>query len=394
MFYGKKYSHNIRYANTSCHNSVLEVYYPIDKSFSGMGGKIMSVEYKKETEAIDTEKTLQLLNDVLPDFCRIYYNEREIRLSPKTQYDYACKMKIFLEYLHNNNSYFAKKTIKEITIDDMAKLTQEDFTEFVSWLLKQNAVRSSEKIKRKNSKSTAENYLASLSSYMAFLAKKKFIPQNPLYGIDREKKKTKPIIYLREDDRTDFVNTVNTGTGLSNRQKAAWERNNLRDTCMMMILLDTGIRVSELVGLDIYDVDLKHFKLSVQRKGDKPDNVYYSDTVADILIEYLALRKQLYQPADDEYALFLVGIGKYKGTRISVRSVELMVKKFARAAGVSDWHKITPHKLRSTYAMAMLKATGNQAIVQEQLGHENVATTALYSRGTEEDKIENRNNIF
>jgi len=352
----------------------------------------MAKDYKEKEKAMYREKTLMLLEE-LPDFCSKYYKERELRLAERSQYNYAFKMKHFLEYLVINHSNFIGKSIKTITINDIATLKQEDFSDFTSWLLRQPSYKNSSKIQY-NSKTTADNYLASLSSYMSFFVKKELISKNPLIGIDREKKKRKPIIHLQEDDRNDFMDAVSSGTGLTKKQLDSWKNNNLRDTCMMVILLDTGIRVSELVGLNVEDVDLKHYKLNVQRKGDKNDNVYFSDTTADWLIEYLEQRKPMYHPVDNEHALFLVGIGKYKGERISIRAVERMVKKFAKAACIPNWEQITPHKLRSTYAMSMLAAIGNPAIVQEQLGHENPGTTALYARGTEKDKEANRNQIF
>ena len=352
------------------------------------------MSYKEQRNAIDREKTEYLLSEILPRFCRKYHDDRVLRLSAKTQYNYASKMRIFLEYLHDHSPYFNKKAVRDITLDDIALLTKDDFLEFIAWLLNQKACRNSTKTLRKNSKSTADNYLACLSSYMSYFFRNEMLPKNPLIGIDREKKQVKPIIHLRDDERMNYLDAVCTGSGLSNRQKSHWDKNKLRESCMMLVLIDTGIRVSELVGLDIDDVDLDHFKLSIHRKGNKLDNAYFSDTTADILAEYLAARQESPVQDKNERALFLVSVGKYKGTRLGVRSVEKIVKKYASAAGIADFNKITPHKLRSTYAMAMLHATGNPAIVQEQLGHENISTTSLYSRGTEKDKIENRNAIF
>lgn len=353
----------------------------------------MATSYKEQVKALYQEKTGHLLKG-LPDFCRKYHDDRALRLSAKTQYDYASKMKVFLEYLHGSNPQLAVKEVKEITMEDLSMLTEDDFSEFVAWMLRQPAFRNSGTRQEKNRPATADNYLACLSSYLSFFCRNGMLARNPLLGIDRRKKTKRPIIYLRDDERNDYLNTVYTGAGLTSRQKSAWDRSKLRETCMVQILVDTGIRVSELVGLDIGDVDLKHFKLSVQRKGDKTDNVYFSDTTADLLTEYMELRRSMPTGSRNEQALFLVGTGKYRGTRLGVRSVEKMVKKYAQAAGIPEYQKITPHKLRSTYAMAMLHATGNEMIVKEQLGHENVATTALYSTGTEKDKIENRNALF
>ena len=350
--------------------------------------------YKEETKLMHQQKVEQLLDDELPSFCKLYYDARFIRLASKTQLDYASKMKIFLEFLHDNNSYFGKRPIKEYTIDDLALLTVRDFEEFSRWILKQKKHKNSKKHKDTNQKGTVENYMACLSSYFSFFVKEELLPKNPILAIERVKKQKRPIIYLQADDRGDFMNVVTTGIGLTKKQKAAWDKTKLRETCMMQLLMDTGIRISELVGLDISDVDLKHCMLSIERKGDKPDHAYFSDSTADLLTEYIEYRKTMYVQNKEEDALFLVSQGKYRGTRLSVRSVQVIVKKFAQSAHVTDAKKITPHKLRSTYAMSMLETTQNPAIVQQQLGHENISTTVLYASGTEDDKKKNRNNIF
>ena len=129
---------------------------------------------------------------------------------------------------------------------------------------------------------------------------------------------------------------------MSGKEKIRDKSNSaIRDATILMVLFDTGIRVSELVGLDLDDIDFKHHSLKVVRKGNKEDSVNFSDATEELLKGYLEERKT-YQPVDDEYALFLVSIGKYKGERISVRSVEKLVKKYAMASGVPNASKISP----------------------------------------------------
>lgn len=346
----------------------------------------MSKEYKEKQQYIDTIKTKELLT-TLPPFCTDYYNGRKIRLTPKTQLDYVRKMSIFLTYLHDNNSYFGAKKINEITLDDLALLKPSDIREFVAWILEQQARPNSYAL---NKKSTAENYIACLSSYWNFFCKEGMLTSNPFLAIDREKRKKKDIIYLQENQKDSFRAAFTYGEGLSDRQLIFHDKNYLRELCICQILLDTGIRVSELVGLDLDDIDFDNCKLSIQRKGDKPDTVYFSDETKEIIKEYLETRS-LYQPVDDEQALFLVSIGKYKGERLGVRSVERLVKRYALAAHIPQAKEISPHKLRSTYAMDMLRKTHNLPLVSEQLGHESINTTQLYARSEEREKKENRN---
>ena len=159
---------------------------------------------------------------------------------------------------------------------------------------------------------------------------------------------------------------------------------------MCCLLLDTGIRVSELVGLDIDDINFKDCCMYIQRKGDKPDTIYFSDKMKNILLDYLEFRKEMY-PTDDNRAVFVVTVGRYQGERVSVRCVERTVKKYAMASNIPQSSKITPHKLRSTFAMNMLDKTGNIALLKEQLGHESITTSSLYARAKNTDKQKNRN---
>lgn len=337
----------------------------------------MSTYYKELSNHRDTENTLEILK-ALPDFCMEFYNGHILRFTPKTQFNYAFKFRVFLTFLHEYNPYFSKKSIKDITLDDLSLLCQDDIEDFQVWLRKkQNCPLKPSKPVEYNSASTIENYLAIVSSYYSYFVGKGKISRHPILGMVREKKKEKPLIYMAEDDKKDFIQTVRTGNGLSEKQKTFFDKNALRDQCIMILLLDTGIRVSELVGLDVDDIDFKHHKLKIMRKGNYENEVFFSDDTTYLLQEYLEVR-DMYQPVDDENALFLVGIGKYKGQRLSVRSIETMVKKFAKAAGVSDFNNITPHKLRSTYAMSMLNATGDVTIVQQQLGHSKIDTTMHY----------------
>lgn len=349
----------------------------------------MSKTYKEKTKYLDTQKTKNLLTE-LPAFCTEYYISRKIRLTPKTQYDYICKMKIFLEYLQKNHPRFIGNSLTSYTYEDLSYVTASNIREFTAWILEQPSKPNSTSL---NSTSTAENYLACLSSYWKFFCKNGSLSSNPFLAIDREKKRKKEILYLRQDQKKEFKAAVTYGDGLTEKQRAFHEKNMLRELCICQLLLDTGIRVSELVGLDVSDIDFKHCCLSIQRKGDKADTVYFSDETKEILKDYLETRST-YEPSEKEDALFLVSIGSYKGQRLSVRSVQKLVKKYALAAHLPQGKQITPHKLRSTYAMDMLRKTGNFSLVSEQLGHESILTTQIYARAEEEEKQKNRNQLI
>ena len=185
------------------------------------------------------------------------------------------------------------------------------------------------------------------------------------------------------------MGTIQSGEGLSKRQKLSLDKNMLRELCICSLLLDTGIRVSELVGIDIDDINMNKNMIYINRKGAKEGHVYFSQDMKMLLEEYLEFR-EYYSPTDDERALFLASTAKNKGHRLSVRSVQLLVKKYAIAAKIPKARQITPHKLRSSFAMDALKATGNLALVQKMLGHDNISTTTIYAQAEDSDVIEYR----
>ena len=214
---------------------------------------------------------------------------------------------------------------------------------------------------------------------------------NPVDLVKRSKHKDKEIIKLDKHEQEGFLNSLYNGQGFDKKQLEWNERTKIRDIAICKILLGTGLRVSELVGLDVDDIDFQENSFKIIRKRDKLDTVYFSDEIRECLLEYLEERGPHYQPVDNERALFLVGIGTYKGQRISVRSVEKIVKKFAVAGAPAKGQSITPHKLRATYATDLLEITGDLDLVRESMGHSDPKTTNLYGRTSLEKKKQYRN---
>jgi len=129
----------------------------------------------------------------------------------------------------------------------------------------------------------------------------------------------------------------------------------------------------------------------VMRKGSREDTVYFSDQAADALRNYLICRPLL-APDNEEKALFLVTIGKYKGSRLSVRSVQNLVKKYGKAA-VPEVSGLHVHSLRSSYATRSLEATRDLRLVQLQLNHKSPTTTSFYLKDRDDEKDKHRNDL-
>lgn len=347
----------------------------------------MAYIHKAEKNEKFKEKNINMLDD-LPGFCVDYLKYYERSLSPLTINAYFQRFSKFFSYLKENNSYFGKKEIINFSVDDIVQLDVQDITDYASYVY--NHSGSSKKMS--NAETTVDNYLSALSSLWEYFLVMRWTKYNPVASVKRSKYKEKEIIKLDKKEKQDFLDGLYSDKGFKDENQIKWnERTKIRDIAICVVLLGTGIRVAELVGMDVDDLDFQENCFKVLRKRDKFDVVYFSDSVKSALIDYLDERVPRYQPTDDENALFLCGRGDYKGKRLTERSVERIVKKYATASLPLKGDLITPHKLRATFATDFLDATGDQAATQEQLGHSDPKTTTRYGRTSERRKKMYRN---
>ena len=177
-----------------------------------------------------------------------------------------------------------------------------------------------------------------------------------------------------------LLDEVESGGQLTAKQQAYHQKTKIRDLALLTLLLGTGIRVSECVGLNIQDVDFKNAGIRIYRKGGKEVTVYFGQEVEEALENYLNERESIIPAPGHEDALFL----SLQNKRMSVRSVENLVKKYART--VAPLKPITPHKLRSTYGTALYQETGDIYLVADVLGHSDVNTTKKHYAALEDQR--------
>ena len=164
--------------------------------------------------------------------------------------------------------------------------------------------------------------LSSLKSFYDYYFKKNLIRTNPPRQVDVPKIKNKNIIRLDVDEVAKLLDEVESGENLTARQQQYHEKTKIRDLAMMTLLLGTGIRVSECVGLDMEDVDFKNNGIKIHRKGGAEVVVYFGEEVRRALMDYMVERQKITAADGSINALFL----SLQNKRISVRSVENMVK--------------------------------------------------------------------
>ena len=228
--------------------------------------------------------------------------------------------------------------------------------------------------------STIARKLSSLRSFYRYFIQHEDIMYNPVDLVTMPKVHDKAITRLDIDEVALLLDQAESGDKLSEREQRFHDRTKLRDVALLTLMLGTGIRVSECVGLNIDDVDFKNDGIRIHRKGGKEVVVYFGDEVESALLSYIEERKKTEAVAGHEEALFL----SLQKKRISVRAVEKLVKKYAQT--VTTVKHITPHKLRSTYGTNLYRETGDIYLVADVLGHNDVNTTKKHYAALEDDR--------
>lgn len=358
----------------------------------------MAREYKDLNNAKCEKKISEMLR-TMPRFCRGYIISISGYNKPLTQLAYLQRLEFFFYWLHDNNSYFSKSEISDYTVDSLAMLKKVDFEEFLHHIDVYGAIRNDEidkmealgKVIMPAKASTRNNYLSALNSLYNYFLDNEYIDSSPVSRIKHKKEDKKIVIALDEEQKNNILDTIECGSAqLSNRQELFREKTYVRDKAIYILAMHTGIRVSELVSLDVDDLDFRKHCFVVIRKRGKEDVVYMDDTSEQAILDWLEIRRTMNVP-DDEDALFLSMQGKKIATRLSVRSVERMVKKYAQIGAPELGTKVTPHKLRSTCVTDIINKTGDIYYAKTVAGHENIATTTLYTKEDEKKKEQNRN---
>lgn len=311
-------------------------------------------------------KKLRLMIQELPPFCPDFFRGIEQQTSSRTRIAYAYDLKIFFDFLQKENPVIAKLDRKDITLSHLDQIQVTDLEEYMEYLKYRFNDRNQEVV---NKERGIMRKISSLKSFYNYYYRRELIKNNPAALVSLPKLHEKEIIRLDVDEVAMLLDEVEKGESLTEKQKQFHDRTKVRDLALLTLLLGTGIRVSECVGLDIDDVDFKNGGILVHRKGGKEVTVYFGVEVENALLDYLEERKTMIPVEGHENALFL----SLQMKRMSVRSVENLVKKYAKI--VTPLKKITPHKLRSTYGTSLYRETGDIYLVADVLGHSDVNTT-------------------
>ena len=298
-------------------------------------------------------RVLEKINDItvdLPMFVRRFANEYLVtrNKAPRTVLGYVGDIKVFLEFLEKTMGI----PVMQISVKTLGTLTADDMQDYLMYLMRYDRKdpNNSQTIRESNQAAARARKLSSLRALYRYLI---------THG------------HLR-----DVLQGAETGGSLTRTQYKFSKGQQMRDVAILTLLLNTGIRVSEMVGIDLQDIDWNERRIRIFRKGRKEQYVYFNEPVQEALREYIDYERKT--ASEDMNALFI----SRKGQRISVRAVERMVKKYT--ASVVPMKNITPHKLRSTFATNLYEETGDIYITSDALGHSSLETVKKYTNLSDE----------
>lgn len=342
--------------------------------FSRYNKNMKKENYYIKRNIQDIDKISELL-EMLPSFCEDYFLGVEQRTSCQTRLKYAYDLRIFFDFLCKRK--YKRLDVLDLTLEHLEAVTHNDIEYFLSYL---SHYRFNEKNLSCDERAKARK-LSAVRAMFKYFFSKGLIEVDNSAKVPTPKLHDKEIIRLNAEEVSELVHAAETGNGLSKRASAYHNKTKIRDTAIVTLFLGTGIRISELVGLDNDSFDFTENSFLVTRKGGNQAILYFSDEVKYALQEYIAQKSNDPKIPESENAFFLSM--QYK--RINVRSVEILVKKYSKI--VSPLKKITPHKLRSTYGTRLYNETGDIYVVADVLGHRDVNTTKKhYAAITEENR--------
>ncbi len=309
---------------------------------------------------------------VLPEICGSFLLETGTERAISTRITYAKVLLKFFTYGVNNLPSLNKANeINKISKEMIACITSQEISRYLS------ACANDEQ-----SEKTIARERATLSSFFKYLVNNELVEKNPvLSAVKIRIHSTDNVIHLTPEEQNHFVEAIYSGVDLDKRKQAYHKRYALRDAAIVTILLDTGMRVSELQGLNIGNVDFEKHCLLAKRKGGNKQTLYFSDEAGSVLLEYINSRVQI-TPSDPLFTTV-------SGERLSIRSIEVLVKKYA-SSSLPGKDKITPHKMRSSFAMTFYSETMDILALQKKLGHKSLAATNIYAKATDKRMEETR----
>ncbi len=285
-------------------------------------------------------------------------------------------IKIFVDYLRFERN-LSEKTIEGYQADlEAFKQFYENLNSEISWKTVDSDIIRDWEVSMMNNGNTASSVnrrLSALRSFYRFLLKRKLVTVDPAHNLRGPKKEKSLPYYIRESEMNRLLDEENHFSD---------DFEGHRDKMIMLMFYSTGVRLSELTGLNLPDVDLDQMQIKVTGKRNKQRIIPYGDEMGDAIRAYLDMRASfLAEKGKEDEKAFFVDIRS--GNRILPGKVQLLVKKYL--SQVTTQRKRSPHVLRHSFATSMLNHHADLQSVKELLGHESLSTTEIYTHTSFEE---------
>ena len=301
-----------------------------------------------------------------PDYLNSFldYTVTILNKSPNTIKEYNYDLATFLKFIKvrfkmTDEEDFSKITIKDIPLSTIKQIKLDDIHAFLSYLTNTYHIKAATRARKASSIRVFFNYLSQKANLIEF---------NPAQNLETPKLDKRLPKYLSLEDSKKLLNVAGSDDN----------RNNKRDYAIITLFLNCGMRLSELVGINIKDINFSECQMTVIGKGNKERTIYLNKACMTAINNYLAVRPVegiKTDKANSKNALFL----SERKERISRRTVQYIVDKELRVAGL-DTSKYSVHKLRHTAATLMYQyGKVDIRALQEVLGHESISTTEIYT---------------
>lgn len=342
---------------------------------------IKPMNYSQERNQKYTNKLRKELLPALPSFCAEFIVGISMNTTVLTRYNYASDIKTFLIFCVSESGKFFGMDIKDITIKDLDTLKAVDFEIYLDYLSNYQTESKS----YQNKESAKARKFCALRALFRYLYTHDKIKQNVTEKVSMPKIREKTILRLDDNEVNEVFDNFEVTNLFSSDNMNNYNNNNtkLRDIAIITLLLTTGIRVSELVGINMTDLDMENKKFSVVRKGEKESILYFSNETAQAINNYIIFRANYLKKKKIDIESLAPLFLSLQNKRISVRAVENIVKKYTKE--VTPLKNISPHKLRSTYGTALYRSTKDIYVVAEVLGHKDINTTKKHYAALDED---------
>ncbi len=338
------------------------------------------MSYQQELKAKLTQDLRDIQNE-LPYFCKEFFRGVEEKLMVRTKIVYAQDLRLFFTFLTEQIPMFRGTAVRDFSIEQLRQITLTELEEFIDYLnLYVQHKEGGREREYTNERSGKQRKIATLRTLFSYFYKKQKIDKNPAELLETPKIPEKVIVRLEVQEVARLLDEIESGENLTRQQQNFHQYTKARDLALVTLLLGTGMRISECVGLDVKDLDFEELAVKVTRKGGDEAILHYGDEVAEALEAYLVKRDDMRPKPGHEDALFL----SLQRSRLTSRAIQNLVKKYSQL--VTQLKNITPHKLRSTYGTNLYHESGDIYLVADALGHKNIETTRRHYAAMSEDR--------